>query len=194
MPQSFNAPLHIDLPEWINTVIQPGLHLPDDQTRIELAIKLSELQVSHATGGPFGALVCNLKTGELVSVGVNRVVPHHASIAHAEVVAWSGAQQYFNTYDLGAASLPPLGLYSSAQPCIACWGGLFWTGLKKLVCAANKADVERLTGFKEGPVPDNWVQLLEQAGMSVVTGLGRAQACKVLKRYGETGEIYNPCG
>ena len=193
-PQSFSVPLHVELPEWVATIVQPGLCLPDDPSRMALAIQLSALQVSHGSGGPFGALVCNLLSGEVVAAGVNRVVPHNASIAHAEVLAWSGAQRHFATYDLGAKALPPLGLYTSAQPCIACWGGLFWTGLKKLVCGASKHDVERLTGFKEGPVPDNWIALLEQAGMTVINGMGREEACKVLQRYAEVGEIYNPGG
>ena len=53
---------------------------------------------------------------------------------------------------------------------------LFWTGLKKLVCGANKANVERLTDFKERPIPSNWDELLEQAGIEVKRGLGRTQA------------------
>jgi tRNA(Arg) A34 adenosine deaminase TadA len=157
-----------------------------------LAIKLSDYQVRHSTGGPFGAVVFNLESGAVVGVGVNRVVPDNASIAHAEVVAWSCAQQVLGTYDLGQAGRPPLGLYTSAQPCIACWGGLFWTGLAKLVCGASKNDVEQLAGFHEGPVPADWDRLLEKHCVTVVKNVCRQQACDVLQRYGAGGVIYNP--
>lgn len=166
--------------------------LPDDESRITLAIELSRLQVAHNSGGPFGAIVCDLDSGKVVGVGVNRVVPNNASIAHAEVVAWSCAQQYLRNYDLGDSKLPPLGLYSSSQPCVACWGGLFWTGLKKLVCGATKQDVESLAGFNEGPIPLNWDALLEEAGIVVVQNLCRDQACEALRAYGVNGRRYNP--
>lgn len=159
-----------------------------------LAVRLSEFQLKHNTGGPFGAIVCELDSGKVVGVGVNRVVPENASIAHAEVIAWSCAQAYYKNYDLGAESLPALGLYSSAQPCVACWGGMFWTGISKLVCAANKQDVETLAGFNEGPVPIDWDVSLQKAGVEVVTGLLRAEACKVLAAYGASGIVYNASG
>lgn len=188
----FPQPLSITYPDWLNQLVVPGEVLNTDLDRMELAIKLSQCQVDYDTGGPFGAIVCNLETGEVVGVGVNRVVPNNASVAHAEVVAWSCAQQYFANYDLGASNLPPLGLYSSAQPCVACWGGLFWTGLRKLVCGATKVDVESLTGFNEGPVPPDWAALLKQAGIDVVEQVSRSRACEVLKRYAQRGVIYNP--
>lgn len=188
----FPAPLAIEHPPWLHHIVRPGAVYTTEKARMSLAIQLSELQVQHNTGGPFGAAVFELDSGKLVGVGVNRVIPDNASIAHAEVVAWSCAQQLLGTFDLGQSSLPSLGLYTSSQPCIACWGGLFWTGLSKLVCGATKQDVEELAGFHEGPVPVDWDVLLEKAGIAVVKEVCRQEACDVLKRYGESGLIYNP--
>ena len=188
----FPRPLAIEFPDWLSQLVKPGDLFPTEKSRMQLAIQLSALQVQHGTGGPFGAAVMDLESGKVVGVGVNRVVPNNASIAHAEVVAWSCAQQYYATFDLGEARLPPLGLYTSSQPCIACWGGLFWTGLSKLVCGATKDDVEKLAGFHEGPVPVDWDRLLEKAGITVVKEVCRQEACDVLKQYGESGVIYNP--
>ncbi|PIE41160.1 MAG: tRNA-specific adenosine deaminase [Gammaproteobacteria bacterium] len=192
MPAEFPSPLVVTLPDWLSQVVAPGDVLSTDQERMALAIELSRQQLKHNTGGPFGAIVCQLDTGKVVGVGVNRVVPQHASIAHAEVLAWSGAQAFFNTFNLGDPAIAPLGLYSSAQPCIACWGGLFWTGITKLVCGATKGDVEKLAGFNEGPVPADWDQILRRAGVEVLTQVNRSAACEVLKAYGERGVIYNP--
>ncbi|MDX1692250.1 MAG: nucleoside deaminase [Ketobacteraceae bacterium] len=188
----FPQPLAVQFPEWLEKVVKPGDIYATETARMELAVHLSDLQVQHRTGGPFGAAVFNLETGAVVGVGVNRVVPDNASIAHAEVVAWSCAQRYLATYDLASTALPELGLYSSSQPCVACWGGLFWTGLSKLVCGATKADVEQLAGFDEGPVPADWDRLLEDAGIAVIKELCRGEAREVLRRYGASGVIYNP--
>lgn len=188
----FPKPLAIEHPPWLDQLVRPGDVYSSEKARMNLAIQLSDLQVQHNTGGPFGAAVFDLDTGKVVGVGVNRVVPHNASIAHAEVLAWSCAQQLLGTFDLGEPRLPPLGLYTSAQPCIACWGGLFWTGLSKLVCGATKQDVEQLAGFHEGPVPVDWDGLLEKSGITVVKEVCRQEACAVLQRYGEHGLIYNP--
>ena len=189
---AFPQPLAVELPAWIDQLVKPGDVLSTEKSRMQLAIQLSDMQLKNNSGGPFGAVVVDLDSGRVVGVGVNRVVPNNASIAHAEVVAWSCAQQYFSSYDLGDSRLPSLGLYTSSQPCIACWGGLFWTGLSKLVCGATKDDVEKLAGFQEGPVPVDWGRLLEKAGITVVKEVCRQEACDVLKRYGESGVIYNP--
>ncbi len=178
-----------ELPDWICEVVKPGQILADEHQRIAAAVKLSRQQVERGTGGPFGAVVCNLDSGELVGAGVNRVVPAGLSVAHAEVVAWSVAQRYLDTFDLATSNL---GLYSSAQPCIACWGGLFWSGIKRLVYAATKDEVEQLAGFEEGPVPANWQALLEASDISVAH-LAMPEAGQVLADYHQQGGIiYNP--
>lgn len=179
------------LPGWVQTVVQPGQLLATEAERLSLAIELSNQQVAHKTGGPFGAIVCEMDTGKVVGAGVNLVVPTHMSIAHAEVVAWSVTQAYLGTFDLGADTQPTLGIYASAQPCIACWGGMFWTGIKHLAYAATKEDVETVAGFDEGPMPDDWEARLQQRGITVSHDL-RAPAVAVLAAYRKAGgELYN---
>lgn len=189
---TFPQAISINLPDWIPQVVSPGDVIASEEERMNIAIQLSEWQLTEGTGGPFGAIVCEMVSGKVVGVGVNRVLHEHASIAHAEVLAWSSAQSHFDTYDLAAEGIPRLALYSSAQPCIACWGGLFWTGLTRLVCAAKLQDVMELAGFDEGPVPENWDTLLRQSNIEVEQDLCREAACKVLERYGHDGVIYNP--
>ena len=67
--------------------------------RIALAVRLSQLNVSHQSGGPFGAAVFN-QAGRLLGVGVNRVVPHNCSAAHAEVMALATTQQRLQKFRL----------------------------------------------------------------------------------------------
>ena len=84
------AQLHLTLPPWIHDQVDADAVYQTTENRIALAVKLSQLNVSHQSGGPFGAAVFN-KVGRLLGVGVNRVVPHNCSAAHAEVMALHAA-------------------------------------------------------------------------------------------------------
>src|SRR5690242_13153499 len=86
----------LSLPEWLEEA------LPDDdpvfpkvEDRMRLAIRLAHLSVTNGTGGPFGAAVFDDQAGTLVSLGVNLVVQSQFSIAHAEIIAITLAQQAF---------------------------------------------------------------------------------------------------
>jgi len=47
--------------------------------------------------------------------------------------------------------------------------------------------VESITGFDEGPLPDDWVGGLERRGITVVRDLLREEACAPLRRYRDAG-------
>jgi len=162
-------------------------------TRMRMVIELSSLNVEHQTGGPFGAAVFDKSTHRLISAGVNRVVPCSASIAHAEIMAITLAQQHFDSFDLSASGLPHCELVTSCEPCAMCFGALPWSGIRHLICAACDADA-RAIGFDEGPKLPDWGALLIQRGISVATGICRSEAVDVLQRYGAgNGPIYNAC-
>lgn len=185
-----NSSCCIQLPSWVSKHVKLGDALVTEKARMAMAIALSEGQVIEGTGGPFGALICDIGSGEVLGIGVNRVTATCLSSAHAECVAWSMAQQHLATHDLSGR---PVALYSSAQPCIGCWGGLFWTGVVRLVYGATKKDVEIIAGFDEGPVPRDWKKRLQQQGISVEGPQMRSEAQRVLQAYRDQGGvIYNP--
>lgn len=180
------------LPPWVASVVRPGDIIASERERVRVAIQLAREHVERGTGGPFGAVVCERESGAVVSVGVNLVVQTRMSSAHAEQVAWTLAQRALETYDLGGAGLPRMALYTSSQMCVSCWGGLFWTGLSRVVSATTGDDVERIVGFDEGPIPEDWAARLEGRGIEVERELLRDEACAVLRRYVELGgEVYN---
>jgi len=163
-------------------------------TRMRLVIELSAFNIEHHTGGPFGAAIFDMNTHRLISAGVNRVVHCSASIAHAEIMAITHAQQHFGNFDLSAAGLPQCELVTSCEPCAMCFGALPWSGIRHLLCAACDADA-RAIGFDEGPKLPDWDALLLRRGISVATGMCRSEAVDVLQRYGaDNGPIYNACG
>ncbi|OUS04752.1 hypothetical protein A9Q81_05630 [Gammaproteobacteria bacterium 42_54_T18] len=180
----------IILPEWVTEEVCLGQKIESEAERMAIAIKISHRQVLEGTGGPFGAVVCELDTGRVIGIGVNQVTNSSWSGAHAEFIAWTMAQETINSYDLGSDN--PVGLYSSAQPCVSCWGGLFWTGISRLVFAATKLDVEQYAGFDEGPLPNDWDVALSKRGVSVQGELLREKAVLALQEYGRLGgECYN---
>ena len=51
------AQVHLTLPAWIHDQIDLDRRYPGDEAKVALAIELSRLNVEHASGGPFGAVV-----------------------------------------------------------------------------------------------------------------------------------------
>jgi tRNA(Arg) A34 adenosine deaminase TadA len=159
---------------------------------MRIAIALADRNISEKTGGPFGAAIFEIESGKLVAPGVNLVVAETCSLAHAETLALMIAQQSLGAFDLGAPNLPAMELVTSAQPCIQCWGAVWWSGIKRLITGASRAQTESLTGFDEGPVPPDWANLLqtrlpETSRIEVIENILSDEACTVLKRYTDMG-------
>ena len=93
------AQVHLTLPAWVHDEVGTEAAYPDDAARVALAVHLSRRNVEMGSGGPFGAAVFT-REGKLVSVGVNRVVPHTCSVAHAEMMAYMIAQQRLQRFRL----------------------------------------------------------------------------------------------
>ena len=181
------AQLHLTLPAWIHGEVDEKRDYPSVEDKVALAIRLSRLNVDHRSGGPFGAAV--FAGARLVGVGVNRVVPHNCSAAHAEVMALATSQQRLQSFRLNQAG-GPVTLATSAQPCSMCYGACVWAGIDELLIAARADDVQTLAGFDEGPLPQDWVGELERRGIRVTRDLMRDHARDVLRDYGESGLVY----
>jgi len=164
---------------------------PHSEERMQLAIELSAMNVAEGTGGPFGAVVVDMQSGRLISAGVNRVIACSASMAHAEMMAITAAQQKLGCFDLAASDTPDCALFTSCEPCAMCFGALPWSGVRHLICAARDGDA-RAIGFDEGPKMATWRSQLEKRGITIQTDLCRADAVDVLQDYAKTqGVIYN---
>jgi tRNA(Arg) A34 adenosine deaminase TadA len=83
-------------------------------------------------------------------------------------------------------------LFTSCEPCAMCLGATLWSGVARIVCGATKDDAQSI-GFDEGPVFEESYRHLERAGIKVTRNVLRAEAAKVLQRYGGggCGPIYN---
>ena len=181
----------LKLPEWVEPFLeswQGGTESP--QGRMELVLGLTRENVVQG-GGPFGAAVFDAESGVLLAPGVNQVLALSSSIAHAEIMALTIAQQKLQTFDLGAPGLPVCELVSSTAPCAMCLGAIPWSGVRRLICGARDEDAREI-GFDEGAKIENWIEELEKRGISVITDLCRTEAREVLLAYRDAGgTIYN---
>jgi len=184
--------IEIALPAWID-LLAPDANRTYTSIgeRMDLVIGLARKNVAEGTGGPFGAGIFEMASGRLVAPGVNLVIPGNCSVAHAEIVAIMVAQRIMETFDLGAAGLPPLELVCSTEPCAMCLGAVVWSGVRRVVCGARDGDA-RAIGFDEGPKPDDWTVALNDRGITVRRDVSRQAAMDVLKDYVNGGGlIYN---
>lgn len=184
------AQVHLTLPAWVHESVDTQRLYVGDAAKVELAIALSRMNIEAGSGGPFGAAVFG-PDERIISVGVNRVLPHTCSLAHAETMAYMLAQQRTQrprlNEDAIGERLGPITLATSSQPCCQCYGATIWAGVDRLVIGARSEDVETLTAFDEGPLPADWIGELERRGIEVVRDVHRDLARDVLRAYGESG-------
>ncbi|KRG71244.1 nucleoside deaminase [Pseudoxanthomonas dokdonensis] len=179
------AQVHLTLPAWTHELVASDAVFASDEDKVGLAIELSRRNVEAASGGPFGAVVFGPQH-TVIALGVNRVMPHTCSLAHAENMAYMLAQQRLQTPRLNDL-LAPITLATSSQPCCQCYGATIWAGIDRLLIGARAEDVMALTEFDEGPLPQDWIGELNKRGIEVVRDINRDAACAVLRIYGEGG-------
>jgi len=185
--------LEITLPDWAiaeNEALPE--FIPDLEERMRIAIRFSRLNFENQTGGPFAAGIFEKSTGKVVLVGVNRVVPLNMSSAHAEIVAITLAQQKLKTFDLGGPEMPEYQLVVNGRPCAMCFGSIPWSGIRSVVVGASGDQIEKLTGFDEGPIHPDWKSELQKRGIEVIEDVLADEACEVFRDFGDSDEpVYN---
>lgn len=183
--------VRIEYPSWVERSVDWTRSYRTDEERIRLAIDVARRNVAELTGGPFGAAIFEEESGRLVSVGMNLVVPNNNSVLHGEIVAFMMAEARLGSYTLGGQNVPSHTLATSCDPCAMCLGATLWSGVRRVICGAQREDAERLQ-FDEGPVfPESYAYLADR-GIDVVHGVCRDEAVAVLEMYlSRNGTVYN---
>lgn len=180
------------LPGWVCDYSARGSRCRSEDTMMDFVVGLSVENVRRGTGGPFAAAVFDKMSGRLVSAGVNCVLSAGNSVLHAEVMAVMLAEKVLGGFSLCGKGIPPLVLVTSCAPCAMCLGAILWSGVKRVVCGARRADAIAV-GFEEGPVFPASYDYLRKRGVKFVMGVRRAEAAKVIRDYARTGGfMYNP--
>ncbi|HQV48799.1 MAG TPA: nucleoside deaminase [Dokdonella sp.] len=173
--------VELSLPEWVEREVDFTRSYGTPESRMQLAIELARSNIRHDSGGPFGAALFRAD-GTLIAVGVNRVIPHNCSAAHAEVMAFMQAQARLGSFRLNQDGQRYI-LATSSQPCAMCYGASFWAGIDALEIGARSEDVMELSEFDEGPLPADWTGELERRDIAVSRDLLREQARDVFHLY-----------
>lgn len=138
--------------------------------------------------GPFVAAVYD-GDGNLVARMPNTVVLQNCSNNHAEMNAIKAAEEKLGTYDLTPFNLK---LYSTAEPCAMCIGGIMWSGIKEVYYGVPSGPVEKITGFDEGHKP-GWLQQFKKRGIIVYGNIEPELGEQALRDYVAKGRvIYQP--
>lgn len=174
--------INYHLPDWVFGECDLVTPRRTDDERMELAIELSRRNVEHG-GGPFGAVVFERETGEVLAPGMNLVMPQASSLLHAEIVALMFAQARAQSFTLARVNCE---LFASSEPCVQCLGACYWAGLSRLVCGAP-VELTEAVGFDEGPRAADWKEQLTVRGTPVVTGVKATLAGEILNSYAERG-------
>lgn len=125
----------------------------EDKKFLKRAIELSRESMEQG-GFPAGAVI--VKDGETIGEAVSTGYKvRHDPTEHAETAAIRVACQ-----KLGSANLDGALLYESMQSCTMCFSACSWTGIKKIVFAAKKAEELVKKGYYEGAIDVNEVNKL----------------------------------
>jgi tRNA(Arg) A34 adenosine deaminase TadA len=114
---------------------------------MQKACSLAERSVKCG-GGPFGAIIIEKKTGEVIGRGHNMVTLRKDPSLHAEIVAISHACHSLNSIDLSGCIL-----YTSCEPCPMCLAAIYWAHIPTVYFGNTKEDAANI-GFDDSFIYD----------------------------------------
>jgi len=158
----------------------------------EIMRRLQETLLARIEGGdacgPFRAAIVDAE-GKIVAEETNGVVKTNCSHAHAEMQTIAAAEKLLGSWNLAGRGLT---LYTTAEPCMMCVGGILWCGVERVVYGVGTEDVEAIAGFDEGFKP-NWREEFARRGISVVGPVLPELGRRVLAAYrARQGVVYSP--
>jgi guanine deaminase len=109
---------------------------------LEHACQLA-IESVHKGTGPFGAIIVDSLTQEVLAETHNQVTQNKDPTAHAEIMAIRQACQQRNSH-----SLENTILYTSSYPCPMCLSAIYWARIPKIVYA-NLAETAAEYGFDD---------------------------------------------
>ena len=177
----------IAMPRWLEELESgfAGQVIAGDEAKLRFVVDIANKNVINETGGPFAAAVFDLASERLIAVGINVVVPARQSWAHAEMTAFSRAQD-----KLDRGSLRGCMLATSGEPCAMCSGATPWSGVGKMIYAAPREMAEKI-GFDEGYKGERWREEFARRGIQITGPLLGEDAFAPFALYaGKHGRIY----
>ncbi len=146
----------------------------DDLRLLRLAIDVAA-RARSAGNHPFGAVLASAD-GEVLLEGQNTVTTERDVTGHAELNLVRAASREFSEEELSQTTL-----YSSTEPCAMCAGGIYWSGIGRVVYALPEARLGELTGADaENPTMHLSARTVLAAGQRVIEVEGPADLPEAL--------------
>jgi len=146
-----------------------------DEDYIKLAIELAKKGAF-----PYGAVV--VKDGEIVGQASSGEIENDPT-AHAETTAIRRACNKLKTTDLTGATI-----YSSCEPCLMCFGTLWWSNIRKIVYGTSITDSVAdgvCMAMKEIDVPIKKLNEMTSNDFEISGGICKEEAIKVMREWQE---------
>lgn len=105
------------------------------------ALKEAYEGIEKRHGGPFGSVV--VKDGKIVGRGHNRVLLNKDPTCHGEMEAIRDTCKNLGTHDLSGCEL-----YTTAEPCPMCLGGILWANITQVYYGCTISDTDKI-GFRD---------------------------------------------
>ena len=105
------------------------------------ALKEAYKGINAGDGGPFGCVI--VKDGKIVGKGHNRVLLNKDPTCHGAIEAIRDACKNLGTHNLEGCEL-----YTTAEPCPMCLGGILWSNIKNAFYGCNRKDTNEI-GFRD---------------------------------------------
>lgn len=113
---------------------------PEDLDRLRRAFVLAE-HARQVGGAPYGALVTDVAGQVVAEHGNTSAIDGGDPTDHAEMVTIRSAWRA-----LGDERMKSATLYASTEPCTMCAGGIYWSGIGRVVYGMSNTRLLRFTG------------------------------------------------
>lgn len=138
------------------------------------AINEAYAGITKHEGGPFGSVI--VKDGKIVGRGHNRVLANQDPTCHGEMEAIRDACRNLGTHDLTGCEL-----YTTAEPCPMCLGGILWANITRIYYGCNRTDTAEI-GFRDTLFYEH---LSGQKDLITLTEQKRDRCLELFRQYSE---------
>lgn len=141
-----------------------------------------KLAIEEAKKGsfPYGAVI--VKDGKIIATASSGEIENDPT-AHAETTAVRKACNKLHTTDLSGATI-----YCSCEPCLMCFGTLWWSNIRKIVYGASIKDSVAdgiCTFMKELNISVNQLNSMSSNDFDIIEDVCKEEAIEVMKNWKE---------
>ena len=114
---------------------------------MQIAVNEAKKGIERGDGGPFGAVIVNRKTGEILAKAHNTVLKDSNPTHHAEINAIGKAAKRYGI------DLSDTIIYSTVEPCPMCLSAIHWAKIPTVVFGTEMS-VPKKYGYNEIKLTD----------------------------------------